>query len=230
MNNVGKDGVAIIIPVYNEASVIGGVIKELKKSFNHIVCVNDGSKDNSKEEILNSEAYLVDHPINMGQGAALQTGIEFARNLKGVEYFVTFDADGQHRVEDVKKMLKRIKEGDLDVVLGSRFLGGTVNMPESKKILLRLATQFSNAVSGLKLTDTHNGLRVFNKHVADTMQITMADMAHASEILEIIADKKYRHEELPVVIEYTDYSKGKGQSMINAVNITFDTLLRKVMK
>ena len=103
-------------------------------------------------------------------------------------------------------------------------------MKSSKRIVLKLAIWFSNVTSGLRLTDTHNGLRVFNRTVAESMQITLPDMSHASEILEIIADKKYRYTEIPVTIEYTDYSRAKGQSIINAVNIGFDMLLRKVTK
>lgn len=222
--------VAFIIPVYNEATVIGGVIKSVMKDYKYVVCVNDGSKDTSSSEIAKTKAYLVEHPINMGQGAALQTGIEFARTLPGIKYFVTFDADGQHRLEDVAAMLKVIKTGKYDIILGSRFLGNTVNMATSKLLVLKAGIAFSNMTSGLKLTDTHNGLRVFNKKVADEIQITLPDMAHASEFLEIIASKKYRYKEIPVTIEYTDYSRSKGQSVINAINIGFDTLLRKVTR
>lgn len=225
-----SDEVAFVIPVYNEASVIGNVIREVAEKFSAIVCVNDGSTDNSSIEINKTGAYLVEHPINMGQGAALQTGIEFARQLPGVKYFVTFDADGQHRLEDVAMMLREIQTGSYDIILGSRFLGKTVGMKASKFVVLKAAIKFSNFTSGLKLTDTHNGLRVFNKKVADEMQITMPDMAHASEILEIIAEKKYRYKELPVTIEYTDYSRAKGQSIMNAINIGFDMLLRKVSR
>lgn len=221
---------AVVIPVYNESPVIGGVIDKLSQKFKYIVCVDDGSSDGSGDIISLTSAYLLKHPINMGQGAALQTGIEFARQLPNVNYFVTFDADGQHRIEDVKAMLDVIKAGDYDIVLGSRFLGKTVGMKKSKYAILKLAIKFSNATSGLKLTDTHNGLRVFNRHVAEQMQITMPDMTHASEILEIIAQKKYKYKEIPVTIEYTDYSRGKGQSIINAVNIGFDMLLRKIVK
>lgn len=221
---------AIIVPVYNEAKVIRKVILDLLKHFKYVVCVNDGSKDTSAEEILKTKAMFVNHPINMGQGAALQTGIEFARELPGVKYYVTFDADGQHRISDAKKMINVLRQGKYDIILGSRFLGDTVGMKNSKRVILKLAIRFSNATSGVKLTDTHNGLRAFNKHVAQTMQITMPDMAHASEILEIISKNKYRYKEIPVVIEYTDYSTGKGQTLINAVNIGFDTLLRKISK
>lgn len=219
----------LIIPVYNEGSVIRSVVDKALKHFEYVVCVNDGSRDNSVAEINRTAAYLVDHPINMGQGAALQTGIEFARTLP-VDYFVTFDADGQHRVADVKRMVKELKGGQLDIVLGSRFLGEAKGITGSKRAILKLAVAFTNFTTGLRLTDTHNGLRAFNRKVAEEIQITLSDMSHASEILEILAHNKYRYKEIPVVIEYTDYSRAKGQSIVNAVNIGFDTLLRKISK
>lgn len=225
-----KDNVAVIVPVYNEGKVIRGVVNSALKEYKHVVCVDDGSSDNSSEEIAQTNAYLIAHPINMGQGAALQTGIEFARQLKNIDHFVTFDADGQHRLEDVNAMLKEIGSGKYDIILGSRFLGKAIGVNRSKRLVLKLAIRFSNITTGLKLTDTHNGLRVFNRKVAEELQITLPDMAHASEILEIIAHKKYRYKEVPVTIEYTEYSRSKGQSVINAINIGFDTLLRKVSK
>lgn len=218
--------VAIIIPVYNEEKVIAQTIKSVQQKFKHVVCVNDGSSDDSSAEISKTKAYLIEHPINMGQGAALQTGIEFARMLP-VDYFVTFDADGQHNVKDVLCMLDEIKKGKYDIILGSRFLGRAVGTSRLKLNMLRLAVKFSNLTTGLKLTDTHNGLRLFNRHVAETMQITLPDMAHASEILGAITENKYRYKEMPVTISYTEYSKSKGQSLVNAVNIVFDTLISK---
>lgn len=229
MSKQFEDRAAVIIPVYNEGKVIRGVLENVLKTFKYVVVVNDGSKDNSAAEIAKTKAFLVDHPINMGQGAALQTGIEFARMLP-VDCFVTYDADGQHRLEDALAMIRELEKGDVDIVMGSRFMGGAIGMPTSKRIVLKAAIWFSNFTSGLKLTDTHNGLRAFNRHVAENMQITLSDMAHASEILEIIAANKFRYKEIPVIIEYTDYSRGKGQSIINAVNIAFDTLLRKITK
>lgn len=222
--------IVFIIPVYNEGVVIRSVIESILIKFGRVICVNDGSTDNSKEEILETKAMLIDHPINMGQGAALQTGVEFARLLPGAKYFVTFDADGQHRLEDVEEMIKTLKSYKVDIVMGSRFLGSTINMPKAKLFLLKLAIKFSNITSGLRLTDTHNGLRVFNKKVLNEMQITMPDMAHASELLEMVRDRKWKYMECPVTIEYTAYSRAKGQTLINAVNIGFDTLLRKISK
>lgn len=222
--------VAVIIPVYNEARVIADIIKNTKKTFPNIICVNDGSTDMSAKIIRGEGVRLVNHPINMGQGAALQTGIEYARNMAGIKYFVTFDADGQHRVEDVKKMLENIEETGVDIVMGSRFLGRAENISKVKKIILKLAIKFSNLTSGIRLTDTHNGLRVFNRKVAEKMQITMSDMAHASEILEIIRENKFNYSEVPVTIVYTEYSKSKGQSVLNAINIAFDILLMRISR
>lgn len=220
---------AVIIPVYNEATVICAVVSNVLRQFDYVICVNDGSKDNSADEIAKTKAFVVNHPINMGQGAALQTGIEFARQLP-VDFFVTFDADGQHRLVDAQAMIQELESGQSDIILGSRFLGSTVGIKKSKERILKLAIKFSNLTSGIKLTDTHNGLRAFNRNVAETMQITMPDMTHASEILEIISKQKYRYKEIPVTIEYTDYSRAKGQSLINAINISFDTILRKLSK
>lgn len=220
---------AIIIPVYNEAKVIKRVVEGALKYFQFVVCVNDGSSDTSDREIRKTKAILINHPINMGQGAALQTGIEYACGLP-VDYFVTFDADGQHRIEDVKKMLEEIRKGEAEIILGSRFLGSAINISGYKRFMLKLATIFSNCVSGIKLTDTHNGLRVFNRRVAQEMQITLPDMAHASEIIDIIKRNKYKYKEMPVTIEYTDYSRARGQSMINSINIVFDILLKKGSK
>jgi glycosyltransferase involved in cell wall biosynthesis len=225
-----KTDTAIIIPVFNEQNVIENVLSEVLKEFKHVVCINDGSTDDTAEIIKKTSAFLVEHPLNLGQGAALQTGIDFALQFPEIQYFVTFDSDGQHRLSDVKKMLTYIKNNNVDIVLGSRFLGKVENITRLKKIILKLAVKFSNSTSGVKLTDTHNGLRVFNRKVASELKITMPDFSHASEIIERIAEKKFAYVELPVTITYTDYSRSKGQSVINAVNIGFDTILRKVIK
>lgn len=224
-----RGDVAVVIPVYNEERVVREVVDRVCADYEHVICVDDASRDASASEIARTRAYLLRHPLNMGQGAALQTGIEFARRLPGIAYVVTFDADGQHRLEDVATMLDVIEERGTDFVLGSRFLGEEpVAMPRGKRLVLKLAIAFSNLASGVRLSDTHNGLRVFTKRVADEIQITMPDMAHASEILEIIAAHGYSYTEVPVRVIYSEYSRGKGQSVINAVNIAFDTLLRKV--
>lgn len=224
----GHTGVVFIIPAYNEGSSIVQVIKAIPEKFK-VVCVDDGSRDDTASQIATTHAALVRHPINMGQGAALQTGIDYALQDEANQYFVTFDADGQHRIEDVEVMLDEIKKGQVDIVMGSRFLGKTINMTCSKRMVLKAAVQFSNITSGVKLTDTHNGLRVFNRKVASEMNLKMPDFAHASEIVDKIGKLGWRYVELPVTIIYTDYSRKKGQSLVNAINIAFDVILNKVV-
>lgn len=156
---------------------------------------------------------------NCGQGAALSTGIREARKNPQTKYFITFDADGQHRVSDAVKMLKYLKKTDADIVLGSRFLNKADGVPVVKRMVLKAAIVFSNVTTGLKLTDTHNGLRVFNRDVAAKFELTCSGMAHASEIIYRIAENKFRYAEMPVVITYSSYSKAKGQSVFNSFAI-----------
>lgn len=225
---MSKENIAIIIPVYNEEKVIKEVVAQVNKEYSRIICVNDGSSDESVAELQKTKAVVVSHTINLGQGAALQTGVDYALQDPNIQYFVTFDADGQHRLEDVATMLRVIKQEKLDIVLGSRFLGRAENISLLKRLVLKVAIRFSNHTSGLKLTDAHNGLRVFNRHFAENLNVTMNDYAHASEIIERIAQKEFSYKEVPVTIVYTDYSRSKGQSILNAVNIGFDVLLRKL--
>lgn len=222
--------VAIIIPVYNEAEVIKGVVNKVLSHFEYVVCVDDGSQDDSVAEISQTKARLVKHPVNLGQGASLQTGIEFALLNKNIKYFVTYDADGQHDINDVLLMLATIKKTNVDIILGSRFLGKAENITWLKKRVLKLAIIFSNRTSGIQLTDAHNGLRVFNRKVASQLNITMPDFSHASEIIERIAHKQFTYQEVPITITYTDYSRKKGQSILNAVNISFDIFLNRFTK
>lgn len=221
---------AIIIPVYNESQVIVEVVKKVLKIFPKVICVNDGSSDQSSESIAKTKALLVEHPINLGQGAALQTGIEQALKDLKVKYMVTFDADGQHNIKDVETMLKVLKKQNQDIVLGSRFLGAVENMPLAKRLLLKAAVSFTNIFSHVKLTDTHNGLRVFTREFGQKLNINAPDMVHASEIIDKIGRDNWKYTEIPITITYTDYSKGKGQSMFNSVNILFDLFLTRTKR
>ncbi len=217
----------LIVPCYNEGQVIEEVVRHARQTFPNIVCVDDGSKDDSANGIRAGGAHLVQHPVNLGQGAAIQTGIEYARKQPGAKYFVTFDADGQHRIEDVLTMLERLRSEDVDIVVGTRFRGDVQeSVPLIKRIVLKTVVLLSPRTRKLGLTDAHNGLRVFNKKVADEMNITLNGMGHASEIVELIGVRNWRVTEEPVTILYTEYSMSKGQSLINGVNILFDTMLK----
>ncbi|MFJ2186766.1 glycosyltransferase family 2 protein [Kitasatospora sp. NPDC087861] len=221
------DDVWLVIPAYNEGQVIADVVEGARKTFPNIVVVDDGSADDSAKHIMSTGAHLVRHPVNLGQGAALQTGLAYALAQNGAQYFATFDADGQHQTADVEKMVALLRTGEVDVVLGSRFIEQNGQVPWIKRVVLRTAATVSPTARKLKLTDSHNGLRVLNREAAGRLRITMNGMAHASEIVSFLAGADLRVAELPVDILYTDYSRAKGQSLINGVNIIFDISLRE---
>lgn len=230
---VGIDttGVWIIVPAFNEAPVIGDVVAELRSAFVQVVCVDDGSRDETGDAALRAGAHVVPHPVNLGQGAAIQTGVEYARRQPGATTFATFDADGQHRVKDVLAMLERLARGDVDIVIGSRFSGATISRtPPLKRLILRTAAWLSPTSRRLGLTDAHNGLRVFNRRVAENLNLTMAGMSHAGEFVALIDANRWRVAEEPVEILYTEYSLAKGQPILNGVNIVFDGMLRRRMR
>ena len=221
--------VAVVVPVYNEAAVIGGVVAGLRARFPRVICVDDGSSDGSSELARAAGAVVVRHQSNLGQGAALQTGISYSLRSPETRYVVTFDADGQHRVADALRMVDLARSDGTDVVLGSRFRASEAQaMPRSRRAVLRAAVAFSRISSGLAVTDAHNGLRVLSRQAARTINITLNGMAHASEILDQIARHELSWQEVPVTIDYTDYSRAKGQPNINAVNISLDLLSRRL--
>ena len=216
----------IVVPAFNEADVIGDVIAALRSVFANVVCVDDGSADDTGEIALKAGAHLVRHPVNLGQGAAIQTGVEYARRQPGAQVFATFDADGQHRVKDLVTMIDRLSAGDVDVVVGTRFGPGVSRPPLMKRVVLQTAARLSPRGRRLGLTDTNNGLRVFNKTVADGLDITLNGMSHAGEFIMLIAENRWRVAEEPVEVLYTEYSQSKGQPLLNGVNIIFDGFLR----
>lgn len=216
----------LIVPVYNEAEVVGDVVAEALQTFPNIVCVDDGSKDDSANIVLENGAHLVQHPVNLGQGAAIQTGVEYARKQPGASYFVTFDSDGQHQVTDVKRMVDTLRGDEADIVIGTRFHGDTSSIPWIKRAMLRTIVTLSPQLRTMRLTDSHNGLRAFNRTVAEQFKITQNGMGHASEIIKMIGNRGWRVTEIPVTILYTEYSMKKGQSIINGVNILFESTLR----
>ena len=226
----------LVVPCFNEGTVIEDVLRNAIQTFGNIVAVDDGSADDSAAAIHASGAHLVQHPVNLGQGAAIQTGVEYARAQPGAKYFVTFDADGQHQVKDVLAMVARLRTEPLDIVVGTRFGNeragtGTANdkdqVPLIKRIVLKTVVMLSPRTRRLGLTDAHNGLRVFNRTVAETLNLRMNGMSHASEFVALMDSEGWRVGEQPVDILYTEYSMSKGQSLLNGVNILSDGLVGK---
>ena len=228
MNDAGPryDDSWLVVPLYNEATVIGQVIDDAKGTFANIVCVDDGSSDGSAAFARKHGARVMEHPFNLGQGAALQTGMEFVRRQTNARYIVTFDADGQHSVADAAAMVDRARADDLAIIFGSRFLDDATQVGWSKKLVLKTAAAVTKQRTGLDLTDAHNGLRLLRRGALQQVALRQDGMAHASEIVSQLACTGLPWAEMPVHIAYTDYSKAKGQSLLISVNILVDLVMR----
>jgi glycosyltransferase involved in cell wall biosynthesis len=223
------DDTVVIVRVYNEAPVVGGVIAELVAAGLSVIAVDDARTDESAAEIDKAGAFRVSHPINLGAGGALQTGFEAALLLTDARYIACFDADGQHQLPDLLGMIGKIREG-YDVVMGSRFLegDGPTQMSPLRRLILRTAAKLLNRGSGTKLTDAHNGLRIIARHVAADVRLSYAGMAYASQLESYLTRPEYRIVEFPVHILYTDYSRSKGQPLLNSVNILAEVAAHRV--
>ena len=226
---VSRSRVYVVIPAYNEGSIISRVVAEVKRAGYAVVVVDDGSSDATAEEARTADAVVISHPFNLGQGAALQTGIAYAL-AQPAEVIVTFDADGQHRVSDISHLAEALLQERADFALGSRFLGQAPNLPPLRWALLRAATVFTRLTTGLQVTDTHNGLRAMTRRGAAAIRLRQNRMAHASEYLSQIARSGLRYVEQPVTIEYTAYSLAKGQKVGDAVLILLDLFARRLYR
>ncbi len=217
----------VVIAAYNEETVIGGVIAGVRAAGYPVVVVDDGSADGTAAAAEAAGAIVVRHPINLGQGAGLQTGIEYALSA-GAATIVTFDADGQHRASDIAVLAAALDKNNADFALGSRFLGDTLNQPLSRRLTLKLATLFTRLSVGITITDTHNGLRGMTRRGAQRIKLRQNRMAHASEILHQVALSGLKYVEVPVTIEYSEYSLAKGQKLSDALTILLDLFARRL--
>lgn len=220
---------AVVVPAYNEAAVVGRVVAGLVAVHPFVIVVDDCSSDATAALAAGAGAAVLRHAVNLGQGAALQTGISYAL-LAGADVIVTFDADGQHRVEDIAVLLDTQARTGADVVAGSRFLGSAVGMSPARRLMLRAAVRLTRLTSGVALTDAHNGLRLLTRHAAQRIQITQNRMSHASEIVHQVGTLGLRIVEAPVTVVYTTYSLAKGQRLSNSISILFEMLLARMSR
>lgn len=215
----------VIIPAKDEAQKIFSVVKEVRDAGYDVLVVDDGSNDQTGLEAEKAGAIVLKHLLNRGQGAALKTGIGYAAKYI-YDVVVFFDADGQMAAVEIKNLLMKLTP-DCEVVLGSRFLGRAVNIDWPKLLTLKLARLFTRLTTGLKLSDAHNGFQVWRLDALKKINLQQDRQAYASELISEIKNKKLKYVECPVTINYTDYSKKKGQSIFNAFNILWDLIVKK---
>ena len=227
MERPASSDVWVILAAYREAKVIADVVADVMSTGHRVVVVDDGSPDETAGRAAQAGASVIRHPINLGQGAALQTGLDFAL-AQGADVIVTFDADGQHRAADIAGLIDALVRRGADFALGSRFLGSAVNLPAQRRALLKAAVWFTRATTGLSITDSHNGLRAMTRHGASRIHLRQNRMAHASEILHQIAVSGLKYVETPVTIHYSAYSLAKGQTLFDALLIILDLFARRL--
>lgn len=223
--------VFVIVPAFNESTVVLGATLErvLSEGF-EAVLVDDGSLP-SLESVANiMRIHYLRHLVNLGQGASLQTGMDYAL-AEGADVIVHFDADGQHDSSDIKRFIDCLVSGNYDVVLGSRFLRPEDwrAVPSTRRVLLKIARFVNGLFTGLWLTDAHNGFRVFTRSGATKIRLQENRMAHATEVLHQICQKKLSYCEIPTHIRYTEYSRTKGQTALNSLDILIDLIKNKVL-
>jgi glycosyltransferase involved in cell wall biosynthesis len=223
--------VFVVVPIYNEERVIASALAPLLNRGYPVVAVDDGSTDDTWQIIRSLPVHSLRHPVNLGQGAALQTGMTYALD-HAAEFIVHFDADGQHSVDDIDALLEPLRTDEADVVLGSRFLRDADRraIPPARRALLKGGVIVNGILTRVWLTDAHNGFRAMTRHAAGMIHLHENRFAHASEILTQIRRNRLRVVERPTAIVYTEHSQAKGQSNVNAIKIVMDMILRRIFR
>lgn len=221
--------ILIIMPAYDEEQAIGKVISDLKASgYGNILVVDDGSKDKTFEIANNLGVYTARHVLNRGLGSALATGFEIAKILD-FEIIVTFDADGQHKVRDIAKVIEPLKKQEADVVIGSR-MSGLKGMPKIRFLYNAIANFITFIFYGYSSTDTQSGLRAFNKKAYSLVDISSSKMECSSEIIYKIRKSDLRLQNVKIEPVYTEYSLSKGQSLTTGIKTFFRLIIDRLLK
>ena len=228
---MNKRSIFVVVPAYNEASKIAEHLAPLLSAGYTVVVIDDGSHDCTRSVVEPMPVVLLHHAVNLGQGAALQTGMDYALCC-GAEIVVHFDADGQHDPAEIPELVAPILEGRADVVLGSRFLrpADAAEVPLAKRVTLRAGILVSGLFTGVWLTDTHNGFRALSRTALQRIRLQESGFAHATEILAQIRHTKLRYIEVPATVRYTRYAVSKGQPLSNALLIVIDLILRRILR
>ena len=189
------------IPAFNEEKNIAAILVQLKNTSQHIIVCDDGSKDLTSKIAEELGAIVIQHKKNLGYGAAIKTIFLKAQEINA-DILITFDADGQHRIEDIKKILEPIEKNEADIVIGSRFLNDSQNIPKYRKIGIKAITELTNITGGTKITDSQSGFRAYNKKILQNIKPTDMGMGISTEILIKTQKAGYKIIEVPITILY----------------------------
>ena len=231
-SSLNTSRVLVIVPVYNEQPhVLQQTVAALRATGVQILIVDDGSSPPVRSGLA-PEVVILRHAVNLGQGAALQTGMAYARERLQIDIVVHFDADGQHAATSISDLLSPLLDDSVDIVFGSRFLRRADRrlIPPLRRWTLRLGRIFNRLTTGVWMTDAHIGLRALNRRAFERIFLKENRMAYATELLWQIKQHRLRWREVPVTVAYTPYSRAKGQSSWNAIRIAGNVLLRLIYR
>jgi glycosyltransferase involved in cell wall biosynthesis len=227
-----KARVCVVVPAYNEGTVINSVIKKARKAFDtskydiSIVVVNDGSKDNTSTEASKAGAIVINHILNSGAGGATATGLRYAEK-NNYDIAATMDADGQHDPSDVLKGINELVKSKADLLIGSRLIDSS-GMSRVKVIGNRGLSFVTYLLFGINSTDSQSGLRLFSRKALESLRWETSGYEFCSEMLWRASQQKLAIDEFPIKAIYTEYSKAKGQNNWNAINILKSLFKRRI--
>ena len=226
---MNRSSIFVVVAAYNEAAVLGATLQPLFERGYSVVVVDDGSTDRTWKLLETLPVHALRHRLNLGQGAALQTGMDYALR-RGAEMVVHFDADGQHPANQIDELTAPIATGEADVVFGSRFLkeSDRRQVPAARRAVLRVGMLVSGLMGCLWLRDTHNGFRALSRRAMMNIRLRENGFAHATEIQREVRRAGLRYREAPATIGYSAYSTTKGQPLSNSFNILVDLVMRKL--
>lgn len=221
---ISKENIVVILPAYNEAMHLQSLCNQIKQSgFNHICIINDGSTDTTKELEFDTNVILLTHVLNRGAGAATDTGLQYAK-LKKFDAAITMDADGQHEVSDLNVLYEAYIKSNADLLIGSRFMNATNKIPIHRRYYNHIANLISYAFAAYKISDTQSGLKLFSKKAIQEIDIQTDGYEFCSEIIIKAIQKKWIIKEVPIRVNYTEYSLSKGQGVINGFKTVFNLM------
>lgn len=215
--------ILIGIPAYNEEKNIGSIIINLQKKYPNILVCDDGSIDNTSEISKKLGALVIKHQKNQGYGSAIKSIFNKAKEME-CDILITFDADGQHRIEDIENILDLMNNSDADIVIGSRFLNSDKTlMPKYRKLGIKAITKFTNVLSGTKITDSQSGFRSYNKKILENITLTDDGMGISTEILIKSKEQGFKIRETPIVVNY-DGDTSTHNPVIHGTSVIISTL------
>jgi len=210
------------IPAFNEEKNIASIIINLKKIATKIIVCNDGSTDSTGIIAEELGAMVINHQKNQGYGAAIRSIFLKAKEI-GTEILVTIDADGQHDVNDIEKILKPIMNNECDIVIGSRFLDDVQNIPTYRKFGINIITKITNASIKDSLSDSQSGFRAYNKQVIESISPSESGMGVSTEILIKASNKNFKIGEVPIVVSY-EGNTSTHNPVSHGTSVLFSTL------